>query len=92
MKQKILQAAVKVAEAMPLNSVTRADIARRAKCAPSLVTWYLGNAYAIRAEIVAEAVATNNVKVVAGALSVLPLFPGMVPETLQRKALKSLAA
>lgn len=92
MRNKVLQAAVKAAEAIPLHSVTRVDIARRAKCAPSLVTWYLGNAHAIRAEIVAEAVATNNVKVIAGALSILPQFPGMVPEALQRKALKSLAA
>ena len=92
MKDKILAAAVALAETLPLHAVTRADIARKAKCAPSLVTWHLGSSYAIRAEIVAETVKTNNVRVIAGALSILPQFPGMVSQALQRKALKLLAA
>lgn len=91
MKAKILAAAIALAETVPLHAVSRAAIARKAKCAPSLVTWYLGNIYAVHARIIAEASKTNNVKVVAGALSMLPQFPGVVPVRLQREALRTLA-
>jgi DNA-binding transcriptional regulator YbjK len=42
MKQKILTAALKVAESTPLWAITRMAVAKRAGCAPSLVTYYLG--------------------------------------------------
>lgn len=91
MKEKILQAAVKVAESVPLHAINRAGIATRAGCAPSLVTWYLGAMDLVRCAVIDRAVETNNVKVIAGAISILGRFP-QVPDALRRKALKSLAA
>lgn len=90
MKDVLLAAAVKVAESIPLHSVTRDAIAKRAKCAPSLVTWYLGSAEGIRLAIVHAAIETKNVEVIAGALSILPRYPE-VPKKLLSAAFKSLA-
>ena len=42
MKQRILKAALKVAETTPVWLITRKAIAKQADCAPSLVSYYLG--------------------------------------------------
>ncbi len=42
MKQRILTAALAVAKETPLWSITRKAIAKKADCAPSLITYYLG--------------------------------------------------
>jgi hypothetical protein len=90
MKDKILAAAVALAESLPLHAVTRADIAKKAKCAPSLVSYYMGNAGVTRINIVTEAVRAKNVKVIAGAVSMWEIFPG-IPSSLKRAALKVIA-
>lgn len=94
MKDKILAAAIKLAEKMPLHSVTRGEIAQKVKCAPSLVTWYLGNAAEIRDAIVARAVETNKVEVIAWAIAARhPKADSVaVPVRLRRAAIKILAA
>lgn len=91
MKQKILLAAVKVAEKRPLYMVTRGAIAKRAKVAPSLVSWYLGTMDELRASVVALAVETNNAAVVASAM--IAHHPGVknVSGELKQAALKFLA-
>jgi hypothetical protein len=42
MKKRILEAALKVAETTPVWLITRKAIAKKADCAPSLVSYYLG--------------------------------------------------
>jgi len=42
MKQKILTAALEVAKSTPVWLITRKAVARKAACAPSLVSYYLG--------------------------------------------------
>ena len=42
MKQKILAAALEVAKQTPVWLITRKAVARKADCAPSLVSYYLG--------------------------------------------------
>jgi len=69
MKDKLITAAVKIAEKTPLYMVTRGAIAKRAKCAPSLVSFYTGTMEDLRASIVAKAVEENNAAVVANALA-----------------------
>lgn len=94
MKEKILQAAVKVAEALPLYAVTRGKIAKKAKCAPSLVSWYFKTMDELRDAIVARAVETNNAEIVAWAIAARhPKADHVaVPVKLRREALKLLAA
>lgn len=92
MKDIIIAAAVKVAEKAPsLFLVTRGAIAKRAKCAPSLVTFYLGTMEDLRAYIVARAVEDSNVVVVASAIAAR--HPGVTdaPQALRNAALKHLA-
>lgn len=91
MRDKILAAAVKVAEKIPLHAVTRGLIAKKAKCAPSLVTWYLGNMDEARSAIIHAACGTNNVEVIAWALAAR--YPGAdkAPPKLKRAALKIIA-
>lgn len=93
MKDRILAAAVKLAEKMPLHSVTRGEIANKVKCAPSLVTWYLGNAAEIRSAVVARAVETNNAEIIAWAIAARhPKADHVaVPVKLRREALRILA-
>ncbi len=43
MKQRILTAALAVAKEKPIWLITRKAIARKADCAPSLVSYYLGS-------------------------------------------------
>lgn len=91
MMQKILDAAVKIAESMPLHAVTRGRIAKKAKVAPSLVSFYLGTMDELREKIVAQAIETNNVTVVSWALAAR--HPGIekAPIALRRDALKLIA-
>lgn len=92
MKEKILVAAVKVAEKKPLFLVTRGAIAKRAKVAPSLVSFYLGTMEDLRQSIVDRAIQTDNAAVVAGAMAAH--HPGVknVSGNLRKAALAFLAA
>lgn len=91
MRDKILTAAVKVAESVPLHAVTRKDIAKAAGVAPSLVSYYMHGEFSRKLDIITAAIKTENIRVIAGAVSMWHLFPG-IPPRLKRKALKSLAA
>lgn len=60
MRQKILKAALAVAEKTPLWLVTRKAIARKADCAPSLVSYYLGTQADVITAIVERAILEGN--------------------------------
>jgi len=91
-RDKIIAAAVKVAERMPLHSVTRGRIAKKADTAPSLVSYYLGTMDDMRKTIVERAVETNNLAVIGQALAAH--HPGVksVPDDIKQQALKALLA
>lgn len=91
MRDKILNAAVKIAEKTPLHSVTRGAIAKKAKCAPSLVTWYLGGWDDLRSAIVDKAVAEQNLPVLAHALAARHPGVSAAPQWVKAAALKLLA-
>lgn len=90
MRERILEAAVKVAESIPLHAVTRKDIATAAGVAPSLVSYYMQGEFSRKLWIITAAIHSENIKVIAGASTMWPLFPG-IPKRLKRKAMKSLA-
>jgi AcrR family transcriptional regulator len=90
MRDKIIAAALKVAATRPLHEVTRGAIAKRAKVAPSLVSYYTGTMEDLQTAIVDEAVKTENVAVIGFAIAAR--HPGVknVNGSLREKALAPL--
>lgn len=81
MKQKILRAAIALAEKTPLDMVTRHQIAKRAEVAPGLVSYYLGTMEEARALIIQAAVDTTNIEVLTRVCMSRPeLVPELSPE------------
>lgn len=88
MKDKILCAAVKIAEKTPLMSVTRGKIAKRSKVAPSLVSFYLGTMEDLRDSIVAAALDAQNLAVIGNAIAARHPRVAKIPDAVRRDALK----
>lgn len=91
MKRQLIAVAVKITEKTPLFMVTRGAIAKKAKVAPSLVSYYIGTMDEMRADIVATAIETNNVPALASAMRAN--HPGVVhaPKAMKMAAAKILA-
>lgn len=92
MKDKILRAAVKIAEATPLMSIARSKIAKRAKVAPSLVSFYLGTMDELRDAIVGAALDDGNLSVIGNAIAARHPRTLKIPEHTRRDALKQFLA
>lgn len=88
---RLLDAAVKIAEKTPLHSVTRGAIAKKAKIAPSLVSYYLGTMDDMRTLLVARAIELKNVAALATAIAARHPGAANAPEGMKREALRLLA-
>lgn len=64
----VLSAAVKEAEKVGFNNVSRKAIAARAGCSEGLVRHYLGNLTELHRAVIGEAIRTNNARVIAQGL------------------------
>ncbi len=86
MKAELIAVATKLAEKTPLHSITRDAIAKRAKVAPSLVSYYVGTMPDMRDDIVAMAIATHNAAALASAMRAN--HPGVInaPKSLKLAA------
>ena len=89
-RDRIISAAVKEAERVPLNLVTRGRIAKRAAVTASLVSYYTGTMEELRTTIVERAVETNNLPVIAQAIAAH--HPGVkkLSDSVRAEALKTL--
>jgi len=68
-KDEILKAALIVSEIHGYNKITRAQVARQASgCAESLVSNYFGTMADFRRKLMREAIATENLKIIAQGL------------------------
>lgn len=92
MKPELIAAAVRIAEKTPLYMVTRSAIAKKAKVAPSLVSFYIGTMDEMRADIVAAAIVTNNVAALASAMRANHPGVANAPKAMRLLAAKLLAA
>lgn len=92
MKPQLIAVAVKLTEKTPLHSVTRGAIAKKAKVAPSLVSYYIGTMDEMRADIVAMAIHTNNVAALASAIRANHPGVANAPKAMRLLAAKLLAA
>jgi AcrR family transcriptional regulator len=91
MKPQLIAVATKLAEKTPLHSITRGAIAKRAKVAPSLVSYYIGTMDEMRADIVHEAIKTNNVGALASAMRANHPGVANAPKAMKMAAAKILA-
>lgn len=70
MKERIMKAAMQVAQEIPLWLITRKRIARAADCAPSLVSYYLGCQEEVITAIVKRAIEDKNDAIVKRAKAI----------------------
>lgn len=92
MKPQLIAVATKLAEKTALHMVTRGAIAKKAKVAPSLVSFYVGTMDEMRADIVALAITTNNVAALASAIRANHPGVANAPKAMRMAAAKLLAA
>lgn len=91
MKPQLIATAVRLAEKTPLHSITRGAIAKKAKVAPSLVSYYIGTMDEMRADIVAAAIATDNAAALASAMRANHPGVANAPKAMKLAAAKLLA-
>lgn len=64
-KDEILKAALIVSAINGYDKITRAQVAEQANCAESLVSNYFGTMVEFRRKLMREAIATENLKIIA---------------------------
>ena len=92
MKAELIAVAVRLSEKTPLYMVTRGAIAKKAKVAPSLVSYYIGTMDEMRADIVAAAIETENVAALANAIRANHPGVASASHALKKAATKLLSA
>lgn len=92
MKDKILAAAMQLANLKGYKNVTRDDIASRADVAAGSVSYHFGDMRKLQAAMVERAVLTQNLKVVAQAMADRHPVALKAPEDLRKRAALLLAA
>lgn len=90
-KTQIFNAAVKLAERDGYQHIVRRDIAVKARCAEGLINHYFkGGMTALKREVMKNAVATSNLKILAQGLVARDRVARRAPEELKREALNAL--
>lgn len=91
MKDKILGAAMQLANLKGFNRVTRNDIADKAEVATGSVSYHFKSMKKLQAAMMARAVESENIKVLAQGLGVRHPVALKAPEALRIKAARTLA-
>lgn len=89
-KQQILAAAVIEAQHHGYQNVTREAIARRATCAPGLVSHYFGTMVDLKRAIMSEAIRTRELRIVAQGIADRHPKAKRAPDDLKLEAIKHL--
>jgi len=91
-KIEILTAAVQLAEAQGLTSITREAIATRANVSTGAVNQHFGTMKKLRRAVVGEAIRSRSLRVIGQALAVGDPRAQGAPEELRRAAALSLVS
>lgn len=91
-KQQILAAALDVARSSSLYGVTRKDVAARAGCSAPLVGFYFASIEALRDAVVAEALKTQDLSVIAQCVVMNHPRMRRINKELKARALATLTA
>ncbi len=87
---EVLDAALRVAEHIGYNRMTREDIALAARCSPALVSEVLGTMVQCRRSVVRAAVARGVLAVVAQGLALRDPHALKAPESVRLAAARTL--
>ncbi len=90
-KDRILGAAMQLANLQGFTGVTRDGVANKANCACGSVTYYFKDMRRLRAAMVERAIETENLAVLAQAIAAGHSLATKAPEALRVRALRSLA-
>jgi AcrR family transcriptional regulator len=85
-----MRAAYNVAAQYGPAGITRLRVARRAKCAPALVSYHFGSMGGLMTELVAHAAARGEWRFLAGAIAMRHPSARDLPEGVRARALASL--
>lgn len=85
-KDRILSAAMQLANLAGFAGVTRDGVANKANCACGSVTYYFGNVKKLRAAMVERAIETENLAVLGQAVAAEHPLAMAAPEALRRRA------
>ena len=89
-KDEILKAALVVSEIHGYDKITRAQVAQQANgCAESLVSNYFGTMVEFRRKLMREAIATENLKIIAQGVIVKDVHALKAPLELRQRAVIS---
>ena len=91
MKDKILGAAMQLANLKGFKKVTRQDIASRAKVAAGSVSYHFKSMKKLQAAMVERAVETENLRILGQALAERHPAAAKAPEVLRRAAAMAIA-
>lgn len=87
-QERIITAALKVAEKYGYERMTRQQVASQAECAPALVSYYCGDMDQLRDSVVAAAMAQRCYPVIIQAMSAKHDYVLALPESDRRQAAK----
>lgn len=90
MKEKIMRAALRLAERDGFREVSRAAVAISARIAAGSVSYHFGNMKKFQTAIVRAAVAAENLVIIGQALAVRHPVAMKAPDALKAKALKAM--
>jgi AcrR family transcriptional regulator len=90
-RDRILSAAMQVANLKGYKNVTRNDVAVKADAAVGLVNYYFGEMRKLQTEMVKRAIETENLKIVGQALANRHPLAVKAPEALRIRAARVLA-
>lgn len=90
-KAQILNAALTLCERESFTRVTREQIAAKAACPPTLISYHFGTMASLRRAIMREAIRAEHLPVIAQGLALRDAHALRAPEDLRRRALASLA-
>ena len=90
-KAQILSAALDLCKTASYARVTREQIAEKAGCPPTLITYHFGTMPSLRRDIMREAVRVGCLPVIAQGLALRDSHALKAPEELRRRAVEALS-
>lgn len=89
-KASILDAALSIGRELGMPLLSRESVARRAGCAPSLVSHYFGTVPELKQAVMREAIAREDLPLVAAGLAVGDTIAKTAPFELRQRAAATL--
>lgn len=90
-KADLLDVAIKMAETIGYERLTRCGIAKKANVSEALVSNYWGTMAQLRRAVMRAAIARNNLKIIAQGLAIHDAMAHKVPDAIKNQAAATLS-